>query len=65
MNPGVDPAVCCNMSDLDGVSLAGVQALDARTTAQDARIATLERENAALRARLDAVERMLRAQAKP
>ena len=51
-----------NMSDLDGVNLAGVQALDARTTAQDARIATLERENAALRARLEAIERMLRAQ---
>jgi len=54
-----------NMSDLDGVNLAGVQALDARTTAQDARIATLERENAALRARLDAIERMLRAAQKP
>src|SRR5215218_680290 len=54
-----------NMSDLDGVNLAGVQALDARTAAQDARIATLERENAALRARLDAIERMLRAQASP
>jgi hypothetical protein len=54
-----------NMSDLDGVSLAGVQALDARATAQDARIATLERENAALRARLDAIERRLRAQAEP
>jgi hypothetical protein len=50
-----------NMSDLDGVNLAGVQALDARTAAQDARIATLERENAELRARLDAVEWMLRA----
>jgi trimeric autotransporter adhesin len=54
-----------NMSDLDGVNLAGVQALDARTVAQESRIATLERENAELRARLDAVERMLRAQAAP
>jgi trimeric autotransporter adhesin len=61
-----------NMSDLDGVNLAGVQALDARTAAQDTRIAaqdtriaTLERENAALRARLDALEGMLRAQAAP
>jgi hypothetical protein len=51
-----------NMSDLDGVNLAGVQALDARTTGQDARIATLEAENAELRARLDAIERMLAAQ---
>jgi hypothetical protein len=52
-----------NMSDLDGVNLAGVQALDARTTGQEARIATLERENAELRARLAAIERMLAAQA--
>lgn len=52
-----------NMSDLDGVNLAGVKALDARTTGQEARIATLERENAELRARLEAIERMLAAQA--
>jgi hypothetical protein len=56
--------------DADGVALAGVKALDARTTTQQSRITTLERENAALRsetaelrARLDAIERMLRAQA--
>jgi hypothetical protein len=56
--------------DADGVALAGVKALDARTAAQQARVDALERENAALRgetaelrARLDAIERMLRAQA--
>jgi hypothetical protein len=55
--------------DEGGVALAGIQALDARTTAQQARIVKLERENAAmrgenaeLRARLEAIERMLRAQ---
>jgi hypothetical protein len=64
-----------NMSDLDGVNLAGVQALDTRTAAQEARIASLERENtqarivalerenAELRARLEAIERMLAAPA--
>jgi hypothetical protein len=58
--------------DEGGVALAGVKALDARTTGQESRITTLERENAALRtetaelrARLDAIERMLREQAKP
>jgi hypothetical protein len=52
--------------DEGGVALAAAQALDARGTAQQARIAALERENAALRAeaaqtraRLDAIERML------
>jgi hypothetical protein len=50
-----------NMSDLDGVNLAGVQALDMRTATQEARIAALERENAQLRARLGAIERMLAA----
>lgn len=58
-------AVSIATVDADGVALAGVKALDARTTVQDARIATLERENAELRARLDAIERMLRAQASP
>ena len=52
-----------NMSDLDGVNLAAVQALDTRTAGQESRIATLERENAELRARLDALEQMLRSQA--
>jgi hypothetical protein len=54
-----------NMSDLDGVNLVGVQALDARTAAQDTRIDTLEHENAELRAWLDALEGMLRTQAAP
>jgi hypothetical protein len=54
--------------DADGVALAGVKALDARTTTQQARIQALERENAALRTettelrtRLEAIERMLHA----
>ncbi len=38
-----------NTVDIDGVALAGVQALEARTRAQDARIAELEAELAALR----------------
>ncbi|MBB4638652.1 tail fiber domain-containing protein [Longimicrobium terrae] len=46
--------------DADGVALAGVQALDARTTEQAARIAALEAENAALRARLERIEAALR-----
>jgi hypothetical protein len=45
--------------DADGVALAGVQALDARTSQQDARIQQLERENAELRARLDRLEAAL------
>jgi hypothetical protein len=58
--------------DADGVALAAAQALDARTSAQDTRIKALERENTALRtetaelrARLEAIERMLQAQAAP
>jgi hypothetical protein len=51
--------------DADGVALAAAQALDARTTAQDSRIKTLERENTELRARLEAIERMLRMQVAP
>jgi hypothetical protein len=39
-----------NMSDLDGVNLAGVKALEARTADQAARISALEAELAALRA---------------
>jgi hypothetical protein len=45
--------------DADGVALAGVQTLDARTRAQAQRIEALERENAALRARLDRIEAAL------
>lgn len=47
--------------DADGVALAGVQALDARTTGQAARIDALERENAELRARLERIEAALAA----
>ncbi len=46
--------------DADGVALAGVTALDARTTAQRARIEALEKENAELKARLARIEAMLR-----
>ena len=59
-----------NMSDFDGVNLAGIQALDARATAQEARIQALEAENARLReqnerneARLRRLEALLPAQA--
>ncbi|HEX9958717.1 MAG TPA: tail fiber domain-containing protein, partial [Fibrella sp.] len=42
--------------DADGVALAGVQALDARTTAQAADLKSLKAENETLRKRLEAVE---------
>ena len=52
--------------DEGGVALAGIQALDARSQSQQTRIQALERENAALRtetadlrARLEAIERLL------
>lgn len=45
--------------DPDGVALAGVKALDARTLEQKARIEALEQENAALRERLDRLEKLL------
>lgn len=55
-----------NTGDMDGVTLAGVQALDARTTRQAERIESLEQHNreleaanAALEARLRALERRL------
>jgi hypothetical protein len=41
--------------DADGVALAGVKALEARTTTQSERIERLERENAELRAQLAAL----------
>jgi trimeric autotransporter adhesin len=60
-------ATTINMSDLDGVNLAAVQALDARTVeqgrrldAQDREIQTLRDQNAALRARNDGLEERLR-----
>ena len=46
--------------DEGGVALAAAQALDTRVRGQQARIDTLERENAKLRTRLEAIERMLR-----
>ncbi|HEX6750740.1 MAG TPA: tail fiber domain-containing protein [Longimicrobium sp.] len=56
--------------DEGGVALAGIQALDARTTSQLTRIEALERDNAALRnenaelrARLERIEALLQAQA--
>jgi hypothetical protein len=52
--------------DADGVALVAAQALEARTTSQDARIqalearnAELERQNAEMRARLERIEAML------
>jgi trimeric autotransporter adhesin len=52
-----------NMSDLDGVSLAAVEALDARTRgvpALEREVAALRAENAELRARLERIEARLR-----
>jgi hypothetical protein len=58
-----------NMSDLDGVNFAAVQALEQRTAQLDARVAEVERlnaevaalrdQNAELRARLDRIEALL------
>ncbi len=45
--------------DIDGVAIAGVQALEQRTRASHARIATLERENAELAARLAQLEALV------
>jgi hypothetical protein len=45
--------------DIAGINMAGVQALDARTTAQAERIAELEARNAALEARLERLEALL------
>lgn len=43
--------------DADGIALAGVQALEARTSKQAAEVDSLKAENAALHARLDALEK--------
>jgi hypothetical protein len=48
-------ATTINMSDLDGVTLAGVKALDARTTSQAERIRQLEAEVAELRRMVQAL----------
>jgi hypothetical protein len=45
--------------DADGVALAGVQALDRRTVAQQTEIAALRTENAELRARLQRLEKLV------
>ena len=45
--------------DADGVALAGVKALDARSLDQAKRIDALERENEELRARLERIEKAL------
>lgn len=46
-------------TDMDGVVLAGVKALDARTEAQQYRLEVLEKENDELRERLDRLEKLL------
>ena len=47
------------MVDADGVALAGVKALDARTMSQEQRIKSLEQENADLKRRLEKLEAAL------
>jgi hypothetical protein len=54
-----------NSVDIDGVNLAAVQALTARTDALRAENASLREENADLRARVERIEAMLAAQAAP
>jgi hypothetical protein len=51
-----------NMSDFDGVNLAAVQALEARTAGQEERIRALEAENARLREENAALQRHVREQ---
>ena len=46
--------------DADGVALAATQALEVRTSTQQRRIEALEAENAALRARLERLEALLK-----
>lgn len=55
-----DDTLAIGHLDEMGVTLKGVQALDARTLAQDERIRTLESENAALKRRLDELEQLIR-----
>lgn len=52
-----------NSVDIDGVNLAGVQALDRTAQRHEARIAELEATNAALLARIERLERLVAAQA--
>jgi hypothetical protein len=55
---GEDPLLI-NTVDIDGVNMAAIQALEARTVAQAARIAELEAQNATLEARIDRLEALL------
>ena len=50
-----------NMSDFDGVNLAAIKALDARTAAQSGEIQSLRAENASLRTELSATQQRLQA----
>ena len=50
-----------NTVDIDGVNMAAIQALEVRSTAQQARIAQLEAQNAELAARLARIEALLTA----
>ncbi|PJJ60939.1 tail fiber domain-containing protein [Hymenobacter chitinivorans] len=55
---GLGPdSISISTIDADGVALAGVQALDARTTAQATQLRALQTENQELRTRLDELER--------
>jgi hypothetical protein len=54
-----------NSVDIDGVNMAAIQALTARTDALQAENASLREENADLRARVERIEAILAAQAAP
>jgi hypothetical protein len=59
-----DDDVTISTIDADGVALAGVKALDARTETQGEMILRLEAENAELRERLDRLESLLEGSAR-
>ncbi len=52
-----------NSVDIDGINMAAAKELDARTAAQEARIRTLEAENAELKARMERLEALIGARA--
>jgi trimeric autotransporter adhesin len=54
-----------NTGDFDGVNFAGVKALEARTSSQQAEIAALRAQNAALEERLRRLEALVAAQPAP
>ncbi|WP_420129497.1 tail fiber domain-containing protein [Longimicrobium sp.] len=54
-----------NSVDIDGVNMAAIQALTARTDALQAENATLRQENAEMRARLERIEALLGGQGTP